>query len=110
MRTKQITIGGKQYWMCCSLEAQIKIEKLPTMDSVVEKALSIMKILLDAGCKWARKQGQTALTPPELEQLAEDFDETDLEEWVKVIQEVRSGERHVEAKPPKKDEGSPSDG
>lgn len=110
MRTAQITIGTKQYWMCNSLGAQIAIDELPKMESMVKKALYILKILMDAGYTWARKQGQVANEPPEISVLEEDFSDEDLEEWLPVIQKVRFGERNVEAKPSKKAEAEASAG
>ena len=52
----------------------------------------------------AKKQGKDALVPPTFDQLSEDYDIDALLEWKESINEVMTGESHVEAKPPKKDE------
>lgn len=104
MRTVQITIGGKEYLMVNSLQAVIDIDELPKIMSPLRRTLKTIEILLNAGYAWAKKQGKDALVPPTFDQLSEDYDIDALLEWKESINEVMTGERHVEAKPPKKDE------
>lgn len=108
MRTAQIMIGDKLYWLCNNLAANISIDELPVMASMTKKILAVIKILLDNGYLWAKKQGKTANEPPTLEELAENCGDEDLERWMPVVQRVRRGERNVEAQPSKKDEAEQS--
>ena len=105
MRTKVITIGGKEYVMVRNLQAVIDIDELPKTISPLRRTLKTIEILLNAGYAWAKKQGKDALVPPTFDQLSEDYDIDDLQEWNNSINDVMSeDERNVEAKPPKKDE------
>lgn len=105
MRVKTITIGGKEYAMVRNLQAVVDIDELPKNTSPLRHTIMMLVILLNAGYVWMKKQGKDALVPPTYDQLSEDYDVEALLEWKDSINDVMSeDERHVEAKPPKKDE------
>ncbi len=104
MRVVQVPIGGKEYTMVHSLRTDMEVDELSKTMSPLRKTLESIVIMLNAGYAWAKKQGKDALVPPTFDQLSEDYDADDLQEWIKSMQEAMTGERHVEAKPPKKDE------
>lgn len=93
--------------MARSLWASSKIEELPKGMGVIRTGMSILAILLDAGYKLAKKDGDEPLQPPTLEELLVNHDEEDLAGWKTVISDVMRGDRNVIATPPKKKEEQP---
>lgn len=107
MRTGRINIDGKEYTLARSLWASSKIEELPKGMGVIRTGMSILAILLEAGYKLAKRDGDEPLQPPTLEELLVNHDEEDLAGWKTVITDVMHGDRNVVATPPKKKEEQP---
>lgn len=107
MRTGKVTIDGKEYTIVRSLWASSKIEELPRDMGSIRAGMTIMAILLQAGYKLDKKNGEEPPQPPTLEELMEYHDDEDLAAWNPMVKAVMRGDRHVLAEPPKKKESLP---
>lgn len=108
MRTKQITLCGKLYWIAFSAQSQMHMEAIrnaPDFDLSKRGAEFAFETLVEelrAGYRYAQLTGQPANEPPTREDLADMIGEDDILAVMGDINEVAVGVRNVQAKPPKK--------
>lgn len=112
MRTKLITIAGKEYWIAYSAQSQINMESLrrqPDFDPKTrggELTVALLREELRAGYLWAKRNNLEAAEPPK--DVAELIDWAEAYELMTDLTEIMNGDRNVLAKPPKKDEAGQS--
>lgn len=113
MRTKQIDIGGKAYWISFSEGVKIDMRDRYGVDCDDSKAftaamkeartrLGLVYSCMVYGVRWAKLTGHDATEPPALEDFAALVDTADILAVMGDIMEVVAGERGVVAKPTKK--------
>lgn len=117
MRTKLVNLLGKEYWLAHSAQSQMNLEafrRQPGFSVATHGAQLGFETLcetLRAGYRWAKLTGATPCNePPAREDLADLLGEDDILAIVPAMNEVVTGERNVEAKPPKKAGAKASDG
>lgn len=109
MRVRKIEIDGKTYPIVNSnrvlmdLEADgLKIQDIMNTETTSMTAMmKLLRAMMEAGARWARRNGKDALEVPALEDLADSIDMGDMERISQMLGDVIEGERNVEAIPPK---------
>lgn len=115
MRTKKVTLAGKEYVLAYSAQSQINMDALrrkPDFDPKTHGAEFAFEMLyeeLRAGYRWAVLNGQTAEEPPAKADLADMVGDDDIMEIMGAINEVALGVRNVVARPPKKETAGESE-
>lgn len=115
MRTAKITLAGSEYLIAFSAQSQMNIEALKRQPGFsvqthgAELAFSTLYECLRAGYRYAKLTGMQTPEPPAREILADMIDESDIIDNMELINSVVTGERAVEARPPKKAEAGPSE-
>lgn len=115
MRTKTITVAGKDYWIAYSAQSEISMEALrrdPAFDMKTHGAEFAFQLLAEemrAGYRWAQLNGRTANEPPAAADLADMIGREDLFGLLPDLNEIAVGERNVIAKPSKKAKAGPSE-
>ena len=110
MRTKQVTVAGKQYWLNWSGRCQVNIEaykRTPGYDPRTHTAETAYRTLYEemiAGYLWAQKNGMNpANQPPTYDELLDTVGMDEMLDLTPDIMEIMTGVRNVVANPPKKD-------
>lgn len=110
MRTREIEIDGKKYWLTFSARSQMGMEALKKdgvtpRDEPTKWFFTLLIEELRAGYRWATRHGwPDANQPPKEEDLEDMLDMDDLGGLTPILLEIMQGERNVVAKPPKKEE------
>lgn len=116
MRTKQISVAGKTYWISWSGRSQIAMETFKRQPGynarayVAETAYRTLYEELLAGYQWAMRTGMNPEhQPPTYDELLDTVSMEEITDLSEDMTEIMAGVRNVVAKPPKKDEAGESE-
>ena len=109
MRTSYIKIGGKEYMLCMSnrvlTDLEAKGKSLETFLTESDKTITIICWLLrrmsEAGCAYAKLAGLGDYPAITEDEILDASGSDDYDEYMRAIVEAASGERKVDAEPPK---------
>lgn len=110
MRTGRVKINDKEYTICLSTRVLIGLEeKGLSLDGVfadtahqLTNLMTLLSLMIDAGYRWAKMNGEEAEEPLTFEQL---MDSTAIDQYTEIVQSITAtvaSERKVEATPPKR--------
>lgn len=109
MRTKLVTLLGKEYWLAFSAQSQMNVEAMKRQEGYnpadygAETVFTLLDEELRAGYRWAvLNEMQPQNKPPRKEDLADLLDIYEVQKMLPDIMAVMAGDRNVVAKPPKK--------
>lgn len=114
MRTSFIKIGGKEYMLCMSnrvlTDLESKGKSIETFLSEGDKTITnicwLVRRMSEAGCAYAKLAGlgdYPAITEDEILDVS---GSDDYDEYMRAIVEAASGERKIDAEPPKNVKGT----
>ena len=114
MRTSYIKIGGKEYMLCMSnrvlTDLESKGKSIETFLSEGDKTITnicwLVRRMSEAGCAYAKLAGlgdYPAITEDEILDVS---GSDDYDEYMRAIIEAASGERKIDAEPPKNVKGT----
>lgn len=109
MRTSQITIGGKQYMLCMSNRVLVDLESkgksletfLTDDGKTITNICWLVRRMSEAGRAYAKLAGLGDYPAISEEQILDASGSDDYEEYMRAVIEAASGERKIEAEPPK---------
>lgn len=108
MRTGKFSFYGKDYLITFSarvqyaLEAEgISLEQLQESKMPVTQVVKMLSYMIDAGDRYAKMNGIENPGTISFDELLDGLDMPDISEIPKILAAVISGERNVEAEPPK---------
>lgn len=117
MRTSKLNIAGKEYLLCMSNRVLVDIEsKGQNLETFLQTEQPITNIcwlirrMSEAGRAYAKLAGLGDYSTISEESILDASGSDDYDEYMKAILEAATGERKVEAEPPKNVEGTHEEG
>lgn len=118
MRTSEITINGKPHLLCMSNRVLVDLESkgqnlqafLSDGTKTVTNICWLLRRMSEAGSAYARMAGLGEYPSITEDEILDTSGSDDYEEYMRAIVEAASGERKVDAEPPKNVESGPDEG
>ena len=109
MRTSKLSINGKDYILCMSNRVLVDLESrgknlqsfLTEEDKTVTNICWLLRRMSEAGSAYARMAGLGEYPCISEDEILDSSGSDDYQEYMRAITEAASGERHVDAVPPK---------
>lgn len=114
MRTSQIKIGGKEYLLCMSNRVLVDLEsKGKTLENfltddgkTITNICWLVRRMSEAGKAYAKLAGMGDYPAITEDEILDASGSDDYEEYMRAVIEAASGERKIEAEPPKNAKGT----
>ena len=118
MRTSEITINGKRYLLCMSNRVLVDLEAkgqnlqsfLKDGGKTVTNICWLLRRMSEAGSAYARMAGMGEYPFITEDEILDTSGSDDFAEYMRAIVEAASGERKVDAEPPKNAVSGPDGG
>ena len=118
MRTSEININGKTHLLCMSNRVLVDLESrgmnlqafLSDSNKTVTNICWLLRRMSEAGSAYARLAGLGEYPAISEDEILDTSGTDDFDAYMKAITEAATGERKVEAEPPKNGESGPREG